>query len=212
MSFGKRHLSCRVVFFKHKTFVNKQDSERAENLQLTRCSTDYIKNSENKCFNYQEIHNIESNPYDQEELKRCQTNSSSQCMLKAAEYYLTHSFLMHPFSTPWKHQKTVTFSDVFRWKRKGALGTNGLKQENSRFYKDARIINMPLSGPSHDVYSADIYCDHIYYHQPRYLKYTSTISTPSLYSVRLFDDIETLVLSDFSVSLPGKIYGTKMLN
>ena len=71
---------------------------------------------------------------------------------------------------------------------------------------------MLLSGPSHDVYSADIYYDHICYHQPRYLKYTSTISTPSLYSVRLFDDIETLVLSDFSVSLPGKICGTKMLN
>ena len=27
---------------------------------------------------------------------------------------LTHSFPMHPFSTPWKHQKTARFSDVFR--------------------------------------------------------------------------------------------------
>ena len=26
---------------------------------------------------------------------------------------LTHSFSKHPFSTPWKHQKTVRFSDVF---------------------------------------------------------------------------------------------------
>ena len=34
---------------------------------------------------------------------------------------------MHPFSTPWKHQKTVRFSDVFRRQRKGALGTNRLK-------------------------------------------------------------------------------------
>ena len=33
---------------------------------------------------------------------------------------------MHPFSSPWKHQKTVRFSDVFRGQRKGALGTNGL--------------------------------------------------------------------------------------
>ena len=37
---------------------------------------------------------------------------------------LTHSFPMHPFSSPWKHQKTVKFSDVFRGKRKGALGMN----------------------------------------------------------------------------------------
>ena len=35
---------------------------------------------------------------------------------------------MHPFSTPWKHQKTVRFSDVFRGQRKGALGTNGLRK------------------------------------------------------------------------------------
>ena len=27
---------------------------------------------------------------------------------------LTHSFPMHPFSTPWKHQKNIRFSDVFR--------------------------------------------------------------------------------------------------
>ena len=26
---------------------------------------------------------------------------------------LTHSFPMHPFSTPWNYQKTVSFSDVF---------------------------------------------------------------------------------------------------
>ena len=28
---------------------------------------------------------------------------------------LTNSFLMHPFSNPWKNQKTVRSSDVFRW-------------------------------------------------------------------------------------------------
>ena len=28
---------------------------------------------------------------------------------------LTHSFPMHPSSTPWKHQKTLRFSNVFRW-------------------------------------------------------------------------------------------------
>ena len=42
------------------------------------------------------------------------------------QYALTHSFPVHPFSTLWKHQKTLRFSDVFRGYRKGALGTNGL--------------------------------------------------------------------------------------
>ena len=27
---------------------------------------------------------------------------------------LTHLFLMHLFSTPWKHQETLWFSDIFR--------------------------------------------------------------------------------------------------
>ena len=40
--------------------------------------------------------------------------------------WLTHLFLVHPFSTPGKHQKILRFLDVFRGQRKGALGTNGL--------------------------------------------------------------------------------------
>ena len=39
---------------------------------------------------------------------------------------LTYLFPMHPFSTSWKHQKTVMFSNLFRGWRKGALGKNGL--------------------------------------------------------------------------------------
>ena len=35
---------------------------------------------------------------------------------------LTHSFPMHPFSTLWKHQKTVRFSDIFRGVEKGCTG------------------------------------------------------------------------------------------
>ena len=34
---------------------------------------------------------------------------------------------MHPSSTPSKHQEAVRFPDVFRGWRKGALGTNGLR-------------------------------------------------------------------------------------
>ena len=41
-------------------------------------------------------------------------------------WLLTHSFPMHLFSTTWKHQKFLRFSDVFRGQRKSALGTNGL--------------------------------------------------------------------------------------
>ena len=39
---------------------------------------------------------------------------------------LTHSFSVHLFSTPWKYQKTLRFSDVFLEQRKGALRTNRL--------------------------------------------------------------------------------------
>ena len=28
-------------------------------------------------------------------------------------FCITHSFPVHPFSTPWKHQKTVRFSAAF---------------------------------------------------------------------------------------------------
>ena len=35
---------------------------------------------------------------------------------------LTYSFPMHPFSTPWKHQKTLRFSDVFNGVQKGCIG------------------------------------------------------------------------------------------
>ena len=43
--------------------------------------------------------------------------------------WLSHSFPMHPSSTPLKHEKTLRISDVFRGHRKGALGTNGIISE-----------------------------------------------------------------------------------
>ena len=39
-------------------------------------------------------------------------------------HILTHSFPVHPLSTPWKYKITLQFSDVFRGYRKGALETN----------------------------------------------------------------------------------------
>ena len=41
-------------------------------------------------------------------------NQKEYSRLLSAYVQLTHSFPMHPFSTPWKHQKTLRFSDVFR--------------------------------------------------------------------------------------------------
>ena len=53
---------------------------------------------------------------------------------------LTHLFPMHPFSTSWKHQKNLRFSDVFRGKRKGALGTNGLIRSLSGIFKNVFVV------------------------------------------------------------------------
>ena len=50
--------------------------------------------------------------------KKCQQHTKTRLLVL--------HFLMHPFSTPWTHLKTVRFS-VFRGWRKGALGTNGLR-------------------------------------------------------------------------------------
>ena len=36
------------------------------------------------------------------------------CFIIVNLTFLTHSFPTHPFSTPWKHQKTLLFSDVPR--------------------------------------------------------------------------------------------------
>ena len=47
---------------------------------------------------------------------------------------LTLSFLIHPLSTPWKHQKSLRFSDVFRSQRMAVLGTNGLTSHLLLFF------------------------------------------------------------------------------
>ena len=52
--------------------------------------------------------------------------AASGTKLASSQAILTHSFSVHPFSIPRKHQKTLRFSDIFGGKRKGALGTNGI--------------------------------------------------------------------------------------
>ena len=39
---------------------------------------------------------------------------SHYCQSFSEVSFLTHMFSIHPFSTPWKNQKTLRFSDVFR--------------------------------------------------------------------------------------------------
>ena len=48
---------------------------------------------------------------------------------------LIYLFPMNLFSTPWKYQKTLVFSDVFRRWRKSALGTNALREKSFRNLK-----------------------------------------------------------------------------
>ena len=53
----------------------------------------------------------------------------TDCMIyqgKTSRKWLTDLFLMHPFPTPWKHQKTYQFFNVFREEGKGTLGRNEL--------------------------------------------------------------------------------------
>ena len=61
-------------------------------------------------------------------------------------YLLTHSFPIHSFSTPWKHQKTIRLSDVFRGEKMGALGTNGLTHlwPMFQFYTPSKHQKVPL--------------------------------------------------------------------
>ena len=44
---------------------------------------------------------------------------------KICSQFVTHSFPIHPFSTPWKHQFKVFW--CFQGVEKGCFGTNGLK-------------------------------------------------------------------------------------
>ena len=48
--------------------------------------------------------------------------------------FINYSFPRHPFSTPWKDQKTLRFSDVLKGQRKGTLGTIGLRQILSQMF------------------------------------------------------------------------------
>ena len=60
---------------------------------------------------------------------------------------LTHLLPMHTFSTPWKHQKTFRYSDVFKGLRKSALRTNGLtrlsvKNSRANTTEDWSLLNL----------------------------------------------------------------------
>ena len=61
-------------------------------------------------------------------MKFCYTHSEVwHFRIKYPKVALNHSFLMHPFSTPWKHQKT------FQGIEKGCIGNESVK-ESFLFY------------------------------------------------------------------------------
>ena len=61
-------------------------------------------------------------------------------ILQLISWSLSHSFPMLSFPTHWKHWKTVSFSDVFRGQRKGALGTNGLRWKNGKIWEASKML------------------------------------------------------------------------
>ena len=75
---------------KYSNNGNIENLEKVENLRIKRSSSGYIKNLEKKCFICQELRNIESNHYNQGRLGRYQTDSSSQRIHEAKEYYLNN--------------------------------------------------------------------------------------------------------------------------
>ena len=54
---------------------------------------------------------------------------------------LTHSFPMHFFSTPWKHQKTVRFSDIFKGVEKGRIGNKWVNSDTLTNFSYGILVN-----------------------------------------------------------------------
>ena len=93
----------------------------------------------------------------------------------------THLFPMPPFSTTWKHEKTISFS-VFRGQGKGALGTDELKG----IFKNKNIkkinikhgdtqIKLDLRSNAYNAYWMKQYLEKLWH-----LKLTKSILTPAL--------------------------------
>ena len=58
---------------------------------------------------------------------------------------------MHPFSIPWKHQKTLKFYEVFRGQRKGALEKMGQFWNKLANCSDEFTLNFKIVPISWDV-------------------------------------------------------------
>ena len=62
---------------------------------------------------------------------------NNECFPEMIKKFFIKAFLTHYrrvllFYTPWKHQKTQRFSDVFRWYRKATPGCNGLNKTSGQ--------------------------------------------------------------------------------
>ena len=111
----------RLKWFRRVTRVDSTPARRAFNLPY--CPIQEIPQQANiNLAEYYKIRSPKTKPHLGRGNKHCSRHSnmgshnkwflsySSTCILS---FFLTHFFPMHPFSTPWKHQKTLRFSDVF---------------------------------------------------------------------------------------------------
>ena len=60
---------------------------------------------------------------------------------------LTHLFPMHSFSTPWKHQKTFRFSDVFKGVEKRCTGSKCVKHTQELAFQTCIPLNLSTPVP-----------------------------------------------------------------
>ena len=100
-------------------------NEKLKNLKvfLNEFSPNTMSNAIDKCkiilFSIVNIpchpHKIITGNYSSNLKSPAENNIPKKSLDMSLKVALTHLFLMQSFSTPWKHQKTVRFSDVFRW-------------------------------------------------------------------------------------------------
>ena len=82
----------------------------------------------------------------------CSVTKNPKHKKKLSKTKLIHLLPMHPFSTPWKHQKTLWFSDVLRGWGKGALGAITWRPQGSVVVKiidHQRSIQNPVRNLRH---------------------------------------------------------------
>ena len=87
----------------------------------------FIKGTLILCFTNTDVTTVQSSPFSKQVQVMLWCNGYQRRIQNPVKH-LTHLLLMHPFSTPWKHQKTFRFYNVFKGQRKCVLEANGLRR------------------------------------------------------------------------------------